>query len=305
MLFYDDLGNTLQSEMLDSQDLRLGSNIYRAVATNSYPCKSDTAFITIEVDSDPVVSTAIGEITCFGSADGRIEIVAEPAGLYEFSINDNASTNDPLFDGLSAGTYTITIRNTASGCITESMVELDEGSLISVDLGPDITVGKSELIELEAVANVLRDSLQAINWATFDGTLDSDDLVVSTSFVSENQVSVVITDHNGCMASDTMLVAINEPDITLPNVLSPDSQSGNNVFSFINLDDISLLKEVSIYDRWGNKVYSLQNEKPESMAWDGTKGGSTVAEGVYVYYISYLSKSEEPGQIVGDLTILR
>ena len=86
----------------------------------------------------PVVASSgtIVNVTCKGSTTGSIQAVAAGgvgAGVpanYTYSINGGAFQPSPLFTGLSAGTYTITVRD-ANGCTDSEFVTVTEPTLLT------------------------------------------------------------------------------------------------------------------------------------------------------------------------------
>ncbi len=83
----------------------------------------------------------------------------------------------------------------------------------------------------------------------------------------------------------------------IPNVFNPKSSNSNNLFEpfYGNVDQIF---EMSIYDRWGNLVFSDKNQ-----AWNGKFNDEFVEQGVYVYIISVDDKCI-PNSVVGNITII-
>jgi gliding motility-associated-like protein len=70
--------------------------------------------------------------------------------------------------------------------------------------------------------------------------------------------------------------------LAMPNAFSPNDDGVNDIFRIppgITLQ----LKEFSIFDRWGNRVFSTTNI---GTGWDGTVAGRRAGAGVYVYVIT-------------------
>lgn len=86
----------------------------------------------------------------------------------------------------------------------------------------------------------------------------------------------------------------------IPNVFTPNEDGLNEFFEpeLKNPDNY----ELSIYDRWGNRVhYSTDYTSP----WDGKIQGKPVSEGVYFYIMKSLNCLGENKQIQGNISILR
>jgi gliding motility-associated-like protein len=92
---------------------------------------------------------------------------------------------------------------------------------------------------------------------------------------------LVFTDANGCTASDTVFVYVDEPcDLTFPNFFSPNNDGINDSISFSKpcIQDLEWI----IYDRWGKKVFETRNK---NSVWDGSSNGKKVSDGTYFYII--------------------
>jgi gliding motility-associated-like protein len=113
---------------------------------------------------------------------------------------------------------------------------------------------------------------------------------------------VTVTGPTGCTAIDSVLVTvINEFDVFLPNIFSPDGDGYNDVF-YIRGKGIREL-EFYIYDRWGQKIFESSSV---DVGWDGDINGKPANNGVYVYVV--LAKpydSEEVTELSGNVTLIR
>jgi len=124
--------------------------------------------------------------------------------------------------------------------------------------------------------------------------------------VSEgNTYTVTVTDENGCIGSDSILIRDVCPTfVFVPNVFSPNFDGVNDVFGVQGRNILS--QKISIYDRWGELVfYSTEIDA----TWDGTFKNQKLADGVYVYLIElegYDYKGDVYNELLkGDISILR
>lgn len=96
------------------------------------------------------------------------------------------------------------------------------------------------------------------------------------------------------------------PDYILPNIFSPNGDGSNENFTLQITDGaIGVPVSMTIYDRWGNKIFESRDPASiTSTGWNGEYSGSIVSSGVYVYQVSVI----EGTQIInlfGDLTVIR
>ena len=115
-------------------------------------------------------------------------------------------------------------------------------------------------------------------------------------------VSLIVTNNEGCTdtASHTIII---EPvfSIYIPNAFTPDGDGINDSFSPKGAEFTEY--EMSIFNRWGEKVYQTHNvDKP----WDGKSGsGSATQEGVYAYKIRVIDFKGINHYYVGNVTLIR
>lgn len=123
----------------------------------------------------------------------------------------------------------------------------------------------------------------------------------------EGSYSATIASVDGCDSLVYLDLTLQEPvAIHIPNVISPNSTTGNDLFKIYGSEDF-LINNYQIYDRWGNMVYQRNNfliSAGESEYWDGTFNGKNVVSGVYVYHIEFTALDGSTDSRVGTVTVL-
>lgn len=98
-----------------------------------------------------------------------------------------------------------------------------------------------------------------------------------------------------------------DPDVALeiPNVFSPGPDLANPRWTISGVDSYDHVS-VTIYDRWGHKVYSSANYS-NSSAWDGTlPSGRDAAEGTYFFVLNATGgPNNSTVQEQGSITLFR
>ena len=75
--------------------------------------------------------------------------------------------------------------------------------------------------------------------------------------------------------------------VEVPNVFTPNEDGINDTFR-VQLPSGSVLKEFTIYNRWGNIVHSTDVHGQTVLLWDGrTTAGEACSAGVYYYVLQY------------------
>lgn len=90
---------------------------YYIVGTTAAGC-SDTAAVNVQVVGIPEVEVV--HPTCV-VATGSIEITAPLGAGIDYSIDGTTYQTEVLFDNLAPGTYNVTARNTAAGCVSDPL----------------------------------------------------------------------------------------------------------------------------------------------------------------------------------------
>jgi len=96
--------------------------------------------------------------------------------------------------------------------------------------------------------------------------------------------TLLLTDALGCTDTYSVTVNVNDPDIWVPNVFTPNGDGINDVVSlpFPAFKSYNIV----ILNRWGNVVVDEKNQTGLAL-WDGTDQGNTpYTDGVYFYHIT-------------------
>jgi len=118
-------------------------------------------------------------------------------------------------------------------------------------------------------------------------------------------VTLVAYNSNGCSDTAVRRIEIREELIFwVPNAFTPDQDQYNEVFqpvftSGFDIYDYNLL----IFNRWGEVLFESNNAL---VGWDGTYGGQTVKDGVYVWKIEFKDKyTDEIYTRTGHVTLIK
>lgn len=97
---------------------------------------------------------------------------------------------------------------------------------------------------------------------------------------------VVVTTTLGCFGEDSIEVNVSadlaKDGIQIPNAFTPNGDGLNDCFGVKFLGAISNLK-LSVYDRWGNRVFYTTNP---NQCWDGRYRDKEVGSGVFIYHVT-------------------
>jgi len=230
----------------------LVAGLYDLTITDAIGCERVYLNVTVdEPDSLSQVGSSVTDVTCFGFADGIVNLtVTGGTPPYTYAWSNGAATQD--LNGVVAGTYTVTITDDNLCTLVKSFtVDQPAPLTISNGIGTDLILtckGDSDgIIDINVSGGTMP---YAYAWSSGQTTQDISGLVAGT-------YTVTVTDANSCVETQTYNVL--EP--ALP--LAIDSLTQDSVSCF-GLSDGSVSAFVS--GGWGSYTYQ----------WDDA-GASTTA----------------------------
>jgi gliding motility-associated-like protein len=107
----------------------------------------------------------------------------------------------------------------------------------------------------------------------------------------------------GCDSTATLQLEIKNNDIYAPNIFTPNNDGLNDCFAITTNTTTDIVSyRISIYDRWGNQVFTSFSADD---CWDGTVNGKSCTEGVYVFILELEDHICGINRISGDVTLIR
>ncbi|MEL6923309.1 MAG: gliding motility-associated C-terminal domain-containing protein [Bacteroidota bacterium] len=110
---------------------------------------------------------------------------------------------------------------------------------------------------------------------------------------------------HGC--DSVIVLQLSHFNYFIPNAFSPNNDRVNDYFGVFGNEDIELVSQLSVFDRWGKLVYRGTDLLPndDERGWDGTFRGRLSPNGVYIYVAHLLFSDGVERQISGNVTLLR
>ncbi len=220
--------------------------------------------------------------------NGSIRLTAS-GGTSPLDIRWNQGGTGPALTGLTPGTYSALIQD-ANGCnlTVPAVVIANRVVPVSVSLGSDTTICDGQTLLLTP------GSFASYVWQ--DGSTGPG-LTVSRT----GTYQVTVTNNEGCTGTGQVTVTVGCSGVFFPAAFTPDNDRLNDRFGI--LGDKALLTdyELSLFDRWGKRLFSSRNP---DIAWDGRYGGKTCSAGVYVWKARYRYQGKSE-QRQGTILLLR
>jgi gliding motility-associated-like protein len=283
------------------ENIPAGEYAYTAIDANG--CElTETVIITEPSFEEPDIN--VQDISCFGEADGRIEVLSPGGAGFTYSLNNAGFQSDSLFTGLESGIYPLLIQD-PDGCITELAVSIVQAPSVLVTASEDAVIDLGEVIPIEAFGHP---SVTEYIW-TPSNSLDCPTCPFANATPLETTVyEILVFNENGCEDRDSVLIEVLKPEhVYIPNGFSPNGDGINDEFLVFGGTSIQVVEYMRVFNRWGGMVFDADNIAPNdpSAGWDGRQNGKVLNSGVYVYLIKVQYIDGREKVFKGEVTLVR
>lgn len=280
---------------------------YTVIVTDQNGC---TAQASVLVDSPTMISAQVQveDAICHGDENGTIAVVNPAGGVgpYLYSIDGGAFGFSPVFPGVGAGSYFLTVQD-ANGCEFElSNIQVQDNPPIQIELEELMVIQLSESVELNPT--VFPNSPYSYNWSPETGLSCTDCISPIATPLETTTYNLLVTDPDACEAEASITVIVNKDrNVFIPNVFTPNGDGTNDAFVVFGGPDVAVVKNIALYSRWGELLFKDSNLTPNdpSYGWDGQHRGSPLNQGVFVYHVEVEFIDGEVIPYAGDFTLLR
>jgi gliding motility-associated-like protein len=270
-------------------------------------CNSYTDTVIITINPLPIADAGVTKhIVCTSptvTLDGSGSGGAPPLEYSWTPLSGVVSGSNTITPTVkTAGTYTLTVKNTLTGCTVTDQVDVIKDPVPFASFTANVYSGEDPLT---VNFNNTSTGANTYQWI-FDGDNKSTDKNPVFVYKIPNTFTVLLicSDSTKCPDTTTAEIRVFERfTVEIPNVFTPNGDGINDVFT-INSTGIQELS-CEIYDRWGLKIYSWDRKND---GWDGrTLSGSKATEGTYFFILKIkpLGDGKAPFIKSGYLTLLR
>ncbi len=269
------------------------------------------------------LKTTLSDLTTYSDGTQHPEIELQ----YDWSILDadgnvfqTSNASNPQIEIPEAGLYTVQlIVHTPEGC-GDTLVKTDYLTVfpqpISDFLSNPERTNMAEMAENGInFINITDTTVFSVNdvitwtWNYGDGSDETHETNGAHTYDSwgEFVVTLSVETDKGCASTVSHTVYVEE-DLVFPNVMTPNGDGVNDVFAIKNMNPL-LPNVLSIYNRWGKKVYEKENYqsyiKDEILYNEGDGfNAESLSDGVYYFTFHYEGYTRAV-DYHGSLTIIR
>lgn len=257
------------------------SNVYTETLQSQMGCDS-TVTLTLQVAN--VSTSSIAETICQGQSFAVGDTTFSVAGQYSYTTT-NALGCDSIVD------LTLDVRTYNDGVVLPRDTTVTMGSGLSID--PDY----------------IHPLFFQYSWSDIQGNLlGNEATIILDEVISPTTLTFLAADEYGCTDQDDIRVRVDRNiGIYTANIFSPNRDGINDHFRPVVNGSIASIRQFSIYDRWGNLVFTQENvsDLENWQGWDGTFNGKPAVTGVYVYHCEAMALDGVVESISGDVTLVR
>jgi len=285
----------------------LSSGDYFVTIIDGNGCQSNSS-VSISEPEEFSIGFEVSQPDCFDHHEGSITVMQTGGVLpVRYSIDGTNFQTSPIFNALSAGTYTLTAID-ANDCDVQEIIWINVPLDIHVDLGMDRIILPGDTFILEAIVNVPYDSLSTISWSGLSNPICPICLTQPIAPIITTAYSISVSNSQGCSDQDSVVVTIQKNvDIFIPNVFSPNGDGINDRLVISAASEVEEIESMEIFDRWGNMVFAARNFPPNDPmnSWDGKMKGIEMNPGVFAYRMVARFKDNRQEVRNGDITLVR
>jgi len=264
--------------------------------------RTATPLPTLTIAVQPGGPVCLGEPLTFSIAS-ITGAGATPAYQWQVNGSDVAGATNPVFTSttLREG-QTVTLRLRTTNDCGQAVAAVSNG--VAVRIQPPVVVNAGPDKEILAGTSVVLDGSADGNypvaWTPALGlTIPANDPLHPVAAPLVTTTYTLSAGAGGCASSDQVTVTV-RPAIRIPNAFTPNGDGENDTWQIEFIEQFPD-NTVTIFNRWGNKIFSAENYS-RANEWRGDINGQPAPVGTYYYVV--VTKGPLGKSYAGSITIL-
>lgn len=249
---------------------------------------------------DPIALEVTLEEPCPGGTSAILNILNDPEPNVQYFLDGQIITELTNLS-ITPGQHEIEAL-VNDKCMSNETVQFNSQDSIAIEMEGTFEsfAGEEHLFALNG-----NYPFQSVIWTVDGEEYIGESVLISYNNATEICVTAWVSDE--CSIIECMPLIIIQEEVFVPNIFNPDANEPNNSLWVQSNAEIKSLTSLSVYDRWGNRIFHVEDADPNdpSSKWFGTLNGNPVEQGVYIYAGEIEFLSGEIRQFVGDITIVR
>ena len=283
---------------------------------------SATCLTTTTANSNAISMTVNPSLTpsITVEATGTTICAGDPVS---FTATVGNSINNPIYqwqvNGMAVGGNTADYesRQFSNGDIVLCKVTGNDGCAVGSSTGiimtvnpvpqigptPDILLPLGQSITLNPQVT---GDINSYSWSPGKGLSDSTihDPIASPS--NTTLYTLTVKTAQGCAASATIKVEV-YGKLSIPNAFTPNGDGKNDIFYVLGGPPGSSIRDLSVYNRWGQKVFQVHDgvTADPAFGWNGMYNGAPAPTGAYIYSLTIRFADGTQQQLQGTVILVR
>ena len=278
----DTLGTTIDGPNTTGLFNSLGFGDYNVIISDVTNSCSFSIPLSLKEPTPVSFTTTHENVSCNGASDGSISIALEPSNIdtpYTYSLFDGTTTvtqNSPIFTGLAAGNYTVTVTS-SKNCTDTQVINITEPNALTLSLtADDFACNTNNTVSVVTItASVGAGTGTAPYLFSIDGTnYQSENTFEIVDNGSVQNLTITVQDANGCLISES--ITVNPLPVITDVIVTTEIELTCTNDEIVN---------VAIIGDFGNYTYQLLPDGPILGPTTITNAAFAVQSGTHTFEI--------------------
>ena len=268
---------------------------------------------TLEIFEPAAIELSHSDISCFYNTDGLASIdPVQGTAPFDLFVNGAWQANMEL-TGLDEGHFIVRLVD-ANGCETIDSFDVFRPEKPDIHINGMTLIERGDVYDYElSINNIEYDSvvwyIPSLDTILCAGACD----IVSYAPLFDQELCLEIFYDSVCSIDTCIQLRVTQDThVFIPNIFTPGKRDGLNDYFMVktNSYDGVLVKNLSIFDRWGEAVFQLSDQwissrSDDTAGWNGEFKGKSAMSGVYIYYMEIEDRDGQLLRFSGDITLIR
>ncbi len=272
------------------------AGLYTVMLESQYGCTTVDSFnlsvfpsTTIQVT--PLYTVCEGQTIKFDASGGNSFFWSPATGLSSTTIPN------PVLTPKDSILYKVVTAN-QFGCKDSAFVEVNVYRKPVANAGPDIYIIRGDTALLKGFAS---GTGVVYSWSPVSFMTNPQSFTPAVFPPSEIQYTLRATSTVGCENADDVMTVKVFDDLYIPNVFTPNNDGINDVFRIFPIEGYTL-KNLSIYNRWGTRIFKTEDL---NKGWNGYINQILQPAGIYVFVLEWKTPDNKLLFKKGTLQLIR
>ncbi len=279
-----------------------GTNQLQLSVTSEYGCTSASVIKTVILKDIPEVAYDIAD----GCANAVIPFKATQTDTktniskWHWGFGDTTTASTAIASHLYIIPATYNIQSWAladNGCSSDTLRKTLFINQSYAFAGNDTIIIKNLPYQLNGTG-----ATGTIQWLPATDLTNANTFNPTAILQDDQTFELTVTTTEGCVAKDTVAIQVFKGSaIYVPNAFTPDNNGMNDLLKPKYIG-IKKLEYFTIYNRWGQRVYTTNSM---DTGWDGAQSGKPLTTGTYVWMLKATDIAGKVYQLKGTATLIR